>query len=242
MEVIKQEQVINPASDLEDMALTATLPHEMVDAQNQLIDWCARKISIVEAEVKELYEAWGRAKKMKWKDKPIYNLHRGAIRRLNYYVKVKCALIAGYYIVPNFPIQMFAIKTKKNTPKDGWAYGSFRDHKQDPQELSTGEGEYRNPFPLVEYKAFKDNQTQQEKEYHRATDWDDLEFPIMMAKPNIMDAVNRAISLKIFDQIGIMPAARKEDPVIIGQIFRKQGYSTKIVSFMIAWHLDTSMI
>lgn len=239
MEII-QSNVINPASTLEDVALTATLPSEMVGAQVELIGWCAAKIAVIATECDELRGAHERAVKMKWKAQPLYALHQRALKRLSYYEKVKAALEAGYFIVPNFPIQMFAIKTKKAKPKYELKIGRWTEHTQEAQELPEGTGEYRNPFPLIKSKTVVTPEG--EKPANWASAWDEMEFPLTMAKPIIMDATDRAMALKIFDQIGIMPATRNEDPVIIGQVFRKIGYQTKIVSFMIAWHLDTSMI
>lgn len=238
---IQKVEVVHPASQIEDIALTATLPSEMVESQSQLIDWCSRKIVVCQDEVRELYDAYERAKKMKWKFEPLRNLWRNASKKLAYYEKVKVALVAGYYIVPNFDVQFFAIRTKKATPKDSWTVFNWNnDHKKEAQELPVGEGEYQNPFPVV-YKKFV-GEGNEKKKYSRAECWDEMEFPIMMAKPEIMDATSRAMALKVFDRIGVFPNYRKEDPVIIGQIFNKKGNTTKIVSFMIAWHLDTRMI
>lgn len=240
MEII-QSKVIHPASQVEDIALTATLPSEMVESQSQLIDWCSRKILVCQDEVRELYDAYERAKKMKWKFEPLRNLWRNASKKLAYYEKVKAALEAGYYIVPNFDVQFFAIRTDKKTPKDGWEVGNWNtDHKKNAQELPIGEGEYQNPFPVVYEKHFGEGDNR--KKHTRAESWDAMEFPIMMAKPEIMDATSRAMALKVFDRIGVFPKYRKEDPVIIGQIFNKKGNNTKIVSFMIAWHINTNMI
>lgn len=234
---IQQAQIIHPASQIDDIALTATLPSEMVDAQRQLISWCEDKITVISEEAKELLEAHDRAKKMKWKWMPLYNLHQKALKRLQYYEKIKIALEAGFYIIPNFPIDLFAIRTKKDTLK----ITHFNGKEQPAQELKEGEGVYKNPFPLLRYTQEKDSEGRTEYKSYPLS-WKDIEFPITMAKPQIMDATSRAMALKCFDQIGIMPAKRNEDPVIIGQIFRKVGYQTKITSFMIAWHLDTSMI
>lgn len=240
MEII-QSKVIHPASQVEDIALTATLPSEMVESQTQLIDWCSRKILVCQDEVRELYDSYERAKKMKWKFEPLRNLWRNASKKLAYYEKVKAALEAGYYIVPNFDVQFFAIRTSKKTPKDSWETATWNtDHKKDAQELPIGEGEYQNPFPVV-YQKFV-GEGNERKKYSRAESWDAMEFPIMMAKPEIMDATSRAMALKVFDRIGVYPKYRKEDPVIIGQIFNKKGTTTKIVSFMIAWHINTNMI
>lgn len=239
MELI-QSNIINQASELPDVALTAILPHEMVDAQNQLISWCAKKIVLCSDECVELAAAHDRAVKMKWKSEPLHRLHLQAKKRVVYYEKVKAALEAGYYIVPNFPIDMFAIRTKKKPT--GYSNNYWALHRQDAQELPIGEGEYKNPFPIRSISSYKDSNNDTHHDNY-AEGWDDLEFPITMAKPNIMDVSSRAMALKIFDQIGILPSARKkEDPVIIGQVKLKNGSRTKLVSFMIAWHLDTSMI
>jgi hypothetical protein len=240
MEVQKIDTV-HPAS-VEDIALTATLPSEMVQSQQQLIHWCAQKISACEYECRETYDAYERAKKMRWKHEPMRNLWRNASQRLAYYQKVKAALEAGYYIVPNFDVQFFAIRTTKKSPRDSWAIGSWNtDHKKNAEQLPIGEGEYQNPFPVI-YERFQDDGTGGQKRLTRAESWDKMEFPIFMAKPEVMEATQQAISKKIFDRIGVYPRYKKEDPVIIGQIFRKQGNKEKIVSFMIAWHLNTNMI
>jgi len=64
-----------------------------------------------------------------------------------------------------------------------------------------------------------------------------------MCKPQIMEATSRAMALKIFDRFGVFPPTQDDDPVILGQIVHKAGqYRTKIVSFLIAWHLNTNVL
>lgn len=60
-----------------------------------------------------------------------------------------------------------------------------------------------------------------------------------------MNATAEAMALKVFDQIGICQPTRnagitrKGDPLIIGQILgKREGWSQKCVSFIIAWHLN----
>lgn len=236
---IQKSEIIHPASKMEDIALTATLPSEMVESQQQLIRWCEMKVAICQQEVNELWDAAERAKKMKWKFKPLLSLHAGAVKKLLYYDKVRAALVEGYYIVPNFPIQMFAVRTNRDKPVRMYEWKNWGDKQQDAQQLPVGDGVYQNPFPIVE-RHTKDGENDNSWSY--ASEWDEMEFPITMAKPHIMDVTSRAMAQKIFDRIGVMPPTKKEDPVIIGQIFRKHGGVEKIVSFMIAWHLDTRMI
>lgn len=238
MEIIKQETLIAPSA--EDIQLTATLPHDMVVAQKQLIAWCEKKIEVVNSETEDLRAAAEHAKLMKWKSATLENQHRKSIKLGEYYEKIRSALLAGYYIVPNFPIQMFAIRKKWGRQPKGHSNRFHDSHEQKAMELPVGAGEYKNPFPVVE--RISNPAGIPDASY--PSEWDEMEFPITMSKAPIMEATTTAMHLKVFDQIGVMPATRKkEDPVIIGQIFHKTGpYSLKTVSFMIAWHLNTNII
>lgn len=231
-----------------DIQLTATVPQEMVQAQQQLITWTDNKIASILTDAAELEAAYLHAKKSKWKTTVLYSHWQKALKKLSYYQKMLTALKAGFYIVPNFPISMFAIRTKKEIPeaKESWFY--LDNHEQSAQQLSEGKGEYQNPFPTAHQRTVKKSEVKNgvatlvNAEQYFAHHWDDIEFPVTMAKPIIMEATTRAMALKCFDQIGIMPATKNDDPVIIGQIIRKSGYSTKIVSFLIAWHLNTNVL
>lgn len=241
MDISQQSEIIHPASMVEDVALTAMLPQDMVVAQQQLIAWVTNKIAIEKADVFELREAADHAKKNKWKSGTFESQHRKAVKRWEYYEKIKAALEAGYYIVPNFPISMFAIKTSRRNVKYLTSTHWRENFQQQASEIPQGEGDYKNPFPVVHQRRSTSSDGKSETTYYPES-WDQIEFPVSMAKPVIMEATSRAMALKIFDKIGIMPAAAKEDPVIIGQIFRKSGRSTRTVSFMIAWHLNTNVL
>jgi hypothetical protein len=109
-------------------------------------------------------------------------------------------------------------------------------------ELPVGEGEYKNPFPVVIVETTTHGDGKKDYKSY-AEEWKDMEFPITMIKPEIIEATNRAMALEIFDQFGILPATKNEDPIIVGQIINKTGsYRMKIVSFMIAWHFDTKVL
>lgn len=222
-----------------DIQLTATIPMEMVNAQQQLVTWCDAKLMSLRVESKELNEATEHAKAMKWKSATLEGQYKRSLKRISYYEKIKAALLEGYYIVPNFPIQMFAIRTNSKSPK-GFSNSYWGSFQQDAQQLTIGDGTYRNPMPIVEREKIQSGDKTESQSF--PTSWDDFEFPITMAKANIMEATSRAMACKIFDRIGIMPDIRDRDPVIIGQIFLKQGHSEKVVSFMIAWHLNTNVL
>jgi hypothetical protein len=57
-----------------------------------------------------------------------------------------------------------------------------------------------------------------------------------------MQATSRAMALEIFDEIGVFPPTKKEDPVIIGRVNLNHKGMKRTVSFMIAWHLNTNQI
>lgn len=229
---------------VQDLQLTATIPNEMMVAQTKLISWCENKIGFLNLEVQELKAAYEHAKKMKWKYTTLQNQYNKTTRQVSYYEKIKAALEAGYTIIPNFPVDIFAIRTEKGKPKQYLSthrWDSQRTNQQaDARDLPLTVGDYVNPRPHV-YSKVLDEKTNK----YWAEEWrDEIEFPLNMAKPIIMEATSHAMALKIFDKFGVFPSARKnDDPVIIGQIAHKSGqYQTKIVSFMIAWHINTNVL
>lgn len=226
---------------MENIQLTALVPEQMKVAQANLIDWCSGKINSLKVEVKELSDSIFHASTMKWAITPLKRQQTKVEKRILFFKKIQSALNAGYVIVPNFPVQLFAIRTNKNSPLQMFSSSYWDDKAQSAMELAIGQGEYKNPFPLVEReRKERDNKTISSS---FAFDWDELEFPITMIKPEIIEATNKAMALEIFDQFGVLPSTRNEDPIIVGQIINKRSnYRNKIVSFMIAWHFDTNVL
>lgn len=233
--------IVHPSSTVSDVELTATIPIEMINAQQQLITWCDSKLKGLKFESNELKDATEHAQKSKWKFSTLRSQYNKSVKRIEYYEKIKAALLEGYYIIPNFPIDMFAIRTKKQKPSREYSPSNWDGHVQNEQQLAIGVADYKNPHPIV-YEHSKTNEKGEQKKYYWAERWDSFEFPITMARPQIMEATTQAMALKIFDRIGIMPQRKDKDPVIIGQIIHRSGYSEKVVSFMIAWHLNTNIL
>lgn len=226
--------------------LSAQTPVEMLSCQNALIQWCKNKVVAMQAEHAELDGAYRHALKQKWKVSTLKRHAELAAKRVVFYQKMQGALEAGYYIVPNFPVTLFAIRTDRKKPATMFSpkMTYVPNLNQEGKLLPQGEGTYQNPVPLVKKNwAGKSEQGHQLHDYW-AYKWDDLEFPANMAKLHIMDATTRAMQMKIFDELGMMPADRQRhpDPILVGRINdpRPVGYGTKkFVTFMIAWHLDT---
>lgn len=211
------------------------------------MEWCRQKIELVRNEAAELKVAFEHALKAKWKSATLKRHWGLAENRLTFYQKMLAAFEAGYYIVPNFPATVFAIKTDKDSPSKStkYAYTYEPPMTQEAKPLPAGVGEYQNPEPVVDSSpAYTDDQKRELRNYY-CVDWKEIEFPANMAKLHVMEATTRAMALKIFDELSMLPSDRKRhaDPMIIGHIIMKEGtYNTKRVSFMLAWHIDTKTL
>lgn len=230
------------------LELTATTPVEMQSCQTALIGWCEKKIAALQHDAAELAENLRIAIKNKWKASTLKRHAEIATQRVTFYEKIKAALQAGYCIVPNFPVTVFAIRTERDKPLKKLYVGIWKqggNHTQKAQLLPTGEGDYKDPNPLVTtYEDREDDGKGGKKTTYQveATNFDQVDFPINMAKPEIMEATSRAMALKIFDELGVLPDPHpKKDPLIVGRILdpRPVGYGQrKFVSFIVAWHLN----
>ena len=243
--------------------LTATNPSEMRHAQHELIVWMQNKIILVRGEVDqakveaaELVEAYEVAKRRKWNTITIAK-HRDlaakrvtlAEARVDYYSKILAALLAGYYIVPPMDMELFAIRTDKKKPAKHFKMLSWEmqgNFQQASKPMPIGDGDYKNPHPKVvseSWNEIKGTDGRTVKPFY-ADAWYSIEFPVNMLKPRIMESTGRAMALKIFDELGVLPQdfKRNPDPVILGRIFepKKHGnHSQKVITFMVAWHLNT---
>lgn len=234
-----------------DLEVSATTPLEMSQAQDSLIAWCDRKIEVMKHEAAELAENLAIAINNKWKTDILRRHALLAENRVTYYEKIKAALEAGYCIVPNFPIDLFAIRTDRDKPKRCLTIGSYKasawPFEQKPEQLPVGEGEYKPANPLV--TTYTEDQkkpdgTTTKKYIEEATNWGEIVFPIQMAKPKIMEVVSRAMALKIFDQFGLF-AQGTGDPIITGELVdprntAKSAIHRRRVTFIVAWHLNVS--
>lgn len=231
---------------------TAENADEMARCQNGLIDWAKSKLASTEHEAGELKAAYDKAILMKWAAGTLKRHAELAAKRVHFYSKILTALEHGYQIVPSFPITAFAIRTDKKKPLKMVSTAYYTPHTQEPQALPAEEGDYKNPFPLVmERQLAPATATTSEKKEYWADNWKELEFPISMAKPKIMEATSRAMALKIFDDIGILPGFAsnernrppKGDPMIIARVKEPKAngpfLAPRFVSFIVAWHIDT---
>jgi hypothetical protein len=229
-----------------DLRLVADNPTDMQQAQSQLKDWTAHKIMLLNADLavhkQNEEEAIGAGLRPD-------NFKRAVTlteKQINYYNKIREALRLGYYIVPNFPIDVFAIRTKAKKPKRGDTTHFWSNHQQYAQKLPLGEGRFVDSYP--EQHQYHDEQTNSKtgetktvKKYY-AHHFMDVQFPIALVRPEVVRSTTRAMKGKVFDQIGVIPERRaKADPMIIGQILDPRS-NDKMVSFLITWWLDTKTL
>lgn len=235
-----------------EIFVLARNPTEMRSANAALLTWVDKRLASVANEGLELSSALDKAVVNKWQTKPLRNAVRRSERRHEYYVKIREALAAGYSIIPNFPIDVFAIRTNR-TPRGNNIEAT--NWKPTPNDQETDS-------PPLGIGAFVSPQTEIQRDSHLVTkkdgsevtvheawagDWRDVDFPVAFAKPAIMEATREALALKCFDEIGIFKdsafSRRSGDPMVIGRVrMRTGGYQSTALSFAIAWFLHTESI
>ncbi len=238
---------MNTAIAVANQQFVAVTPTELIPAQRELADWCQRKIHALAVELREQQGNLRQAKTMKWRHSGWVSAVRKTKQRMIYYAKIKLAVAAGYLVVPNFDVDVIAVRVARSTPPD-----DRHGHTQTlPEVLPPGTGRYVDDVlsgwtQRNEYK--RSDGTVGKTEIFRPTDYDEsIDFPVQLVKPAILKATDRAMALKVFDRIGIVRGKKRSDPIVVGQIIDPKGgnrYGTwrnnpKCVTFFVAWWLDT---
>lgn len=225
---------------LADFTVIARNPNEMAAAQQRMITWATAKIEAEQELLAEAEHALRLALDNAWGLKAWEGRVNLAARRVAFYKKLKVALDAGYYIVPPFPIDIFAIRTNRDRPNPKRGMTSWDTHAQTPQVLPAGAGRYVSDLPETWQRKLpgeKDGKPIEVTEYW-AKEFREIDFPFKLAKPAILEATVAAMALKVFDQLGALPASAKFDPIICGQVLKPDRYRTPI-NFFVTWWLDT---
>jgi len=230
------------------VAVNAT---EMKAANEGIKTFLRNKLAAVQCEIDEAQAALDSATKHKWKTSTFKNIMLRRKQEHLYYSKLLAACEAGFTIIPNMEVDVFAIRVKRDKPAHKVVQNIRTSSYSDPwindeseQRLPVGEGRYESPTQTVEVDKSEGVNAKGEKTF--VTTWipdgfAQLDFPLSVAHPVVMDATARAMAMKIFDRIAVVPKTRsagRGDPIVVGQITRKHGYTTKTASFLIAWYLD----
>lgn len=216
----------------------ALSPTDLVPAQQSLIGWCEQRVAHWDAQKVEAQAGLDHAVKNKWKQGPFKVALAKATKKVGFYTKVRSAIEAGYLMVPNFPLEIFAIRTTKTEARSADSTSNWqRQFEQKPSVLPEGAGEYKSPIPEKLTYDDTDKEGKDVTHYYPGELEDELEVPMHLVKPQIMAAVDRARALRLFDQIGVS-TDRRGDPIVCGQILSGTGWSAKRVTFFVAWFVD----
>jgi hypothetical protein len=215
---------------------------ELPALQAPLAGWARQKLEAVRTEYNELDQAATLAKKNKWNPHAIRRAANKALERLTFYEKVVAALEAGYMLFPPVPnADVIAIRSdgygsRENRDTVGWRPPL---EEAEAEALPLGEGEYKSPWMGWNYLcSFKDEKGNEKTRWTNIQELETAEFPLVMAKPQIVEATNAAMEGKFFDEIRLFPfTKRRGDPCILGAlstrprrtdcIFSSPGESTK---------------
>lgn len=247
------------------LTVVASNPMDMALAQSVMIDRVELRIRQSESEEKLAHENLDQAKKSKIKTSAWRRMVVKYQKEAVYYRKVLQALKEGYFVIPDLPVALIAIRTNKTAPthdRDEVCGMNVRDEA--PALLPAGEGDYVAPEVVV--KRWTEEREKSDGRKHtqslvRAVALDQVDFPIKAVRPEVLSELGRAQSLRLFDAIGILPAdiaSRKRDPMLIGivstQKERMNGWSNgshvtggvkaghKRMCFLLKWWLDLDSI
>lgn len=235
--------------------MIAQTPDQMIKAQAQLVEAMIQKLSAEKGLLEERKTNLEAAKKAKIATQGWKREVKLSEKRVRYYGLVLAALKEGYCIVPEFPVGIIAVRTDKAGPRyqsvQRW-YGGIKDVP--PAELEQGKGRYVGPEPdlLSEDKPVTltkadGERITEDKEFLTTCGFREVDMPLRLVKPQIINELDRAMALKLFDEIGVLPgnAANKRtkvDPMIIGRIHLKDGAKSRTCNFLVTWWLDPETI
>lgn len=245
---VPQENDLALQPQFHAVAVNAT---EMKAANEGIKNFLRAKVASIQQEIDETQAALDAAIKHKWKSSTFKGIVLRRKQEHMYYGKLLAASEAGYSIVPNMEADIFAIRVKRLNPIQT-AHDQSKSYNpsipslpdEEEQRLPIGEGDYKSPEQTFSSHKWDSKDDKGEIVHHAsasAVEYADLNFPLAVAHPVVMDATAHAMAMKIFDRIGIVnnhKFQRKGDPIVLGQITRKIGWQTKTASFLIAWYLD----
>jgi hypothetical protein len=246
--VVQQETDLAIVPQFHAVAVNAT---EMANAKTGIKKWLEAKVLSIDAEIAQLQETLDAAIRHKWKSSGFKSQLQREKQKHLYYQKLLAAVHAGYTIIPNLDCDVFAIRVNRSSPSaksainkaTGYEPCAPRIDDETEQRLPVGDGRYESPFQTTDTLRW-DEKNEKNEIVHKvksyAIDFAEIEFPLAIANPLVMDATANAMAMKIFDRIGIARDRTQVsgDPIVLGQITRKVGYQLKTASFLIAWYLD----
>jgi len=230
---------------MNDLVVIAHNANEMQQAQAEIQSWADGKAAAALAERDEIEAGLEVARRSKWATGALTTASRLAQKQHEFYRKIAAASRLGYVIVPNFPVDVFAIRTNKGVPVRGQNKGAWSTHEQESEGPPIGEGAYVSSLPEVIVNEYNDGTNKDgspiKRRYSWASAFKDVAFPISAVKPQVLDDTSRAMAHGVFDELGLAPEGamrkRRFDPMVIGRVIYKP--QRRVVSFLVAWWLSS---
>jgi hypothetical protein len=222
-----------------DLLVVAENPGELQLAQSQIVSWFARKVGAIDAELAIGRQELENAREAGWRLAPFQKIVRDLELNQTYYQKALAAVEEGYCIVPNFPVEIVAIRTVYDLPgKQRCESKHWRPSMESSSEMNeVGEGEYvAKDLKIAVTDVVKDEKGNIKERWWEATEFKEVALPVKFMKPKVLAATQHAMAHKIFDEVGVLPARKKSDPIVVGRIL---GPKEKVLTFLIAWFVDS---
>ena len=234
--------------------LAATNSEQMALSQKQMAEWFAARLRQADEELKLAEKNLEAARASeKFNLRPFQTALRNMRKEVQFYEKCAVATEHGYALVPSFPIHVFAVRTNVMRPSrmvvrsTTWS----PEHLVTAKKLAYGDGFYVDVSPglrAVQEPKMKDGKQveidgklQWKTMYFADEDHEEINYPENIRHPLVIDAVSSAMDMCVFDDIAVLPQARKTDPMVFGRIHRPRGYRDPL-QFLIAWYIDTKTL
>lgn len=226
----------------DERMLIALNPSEVAVRHEELASVFVAKSVALRDEIREEIANFRAAQRGRFKSSPFKRRIQKLMKTRTFYHKITAAIKAGYWIVPNFMMGTFAVRLDKASPRKNLAHCKWSaGFTQEPQTLAQGKGRYVSESPLLLSEPTPTEKRPDLKTYW-ASEFDEVAFPLIMAKPELMDATERAMSMKVFEEIGIAEdAGAGSDPMILGRIRNPIRHKPDVTLF-ICWAFDPTSL
>lgn len=202
-----------------DPHLVALNPAQMEAARGDMKSWLEQKLAVIERDIVEANAALNEARKNGWATQALTSARNRAVDDETFYNKILIAVEAGHTVIPEFPVEVFAIRRHAEEKPYSITYqgavAASATGSAQPSETDcapAGAGHYRNPQPWTS-SSTRENKAPGAQErgeprwyttvYRGSGPVGPIPFPAMVARSPIMRATAAAMKDKVFDQIGV---------------------------------------
>lgn len=243
----------------EELSLVAMNIDQMRVAQTQMSGWFRSKMEILRTDLKEAESNKAIALQNKWRSSPFTQQINRLTDRIAFYEKCALASEAGYCLIPNLPCDLFAVRVNKRKPDWKWR-GDLREAATVRSDSpAAGDGRYideKMPVDSWDQSSGGNGGLDTQRLFRPLEFVGEIDFPMSICKPEIMNETSRAMALKVFDEFAVVDDAVQEsgvnrvsggikvrsgDPLVIGIIRdpRRTKINDRRLTFLIGWNIDT---